>query len=230
MRIIDRLLRRKSAQEPSLSKKKAEPWTQRWAIADQRPAMNDWRLPPGARDPSVVAAVESGWLVPGSRVLDLGCGDGAVAAYLTGAGFDAVGIDFAPSAIERARSQYGDLERLRFEVADVVSFRDEAFEALVDRGCYHGLSNKERELYLKTVLALTRPGSKFLLLNAIKEGRHGERGEQIEEEFIRKSQQLKKQFAPSFEIEAVERTVINGRGDIEDTGSVPAILMRMTRR
>ncbi len=39
------------------------------------------------------------------RVLDLGCGDGAVAAMLTEAGFDVTGIDPAPDNLARARAR-----------------------------------------------------------------------------------------------------------------------------
>jgi 2-polyprenyl-6-hydroxyphenyl methylase/3-demethylubiquinone-9 3-methyltransferase len=40
----------------------------------------------------------------GERVLDLGCGAGRFVAALTGAGADAVGVDVAEAALERARA------------------------------------------------------------------------------------------------------------------------------
>jgi SAM-dependent methyltransferase len=44
-----------------------------------------------------------GELRPGERVLDLGCGAGRFVAALLGAGADAVGVELAPAALERAR-------------------------------------------------------------------------------------------------------------------------------
>lgn len=41
---------------------------------------------------------------PGERVLDLGCGAGRFVAALRGAGADAVGVEIAGAALERARS------------------------------------------------------------------------------------------------------------------------------
>jgi 2-polyprenyl-6-hydroxyphenyl methylase/3-demethylubiquinone-9 3-methyltransferase len=40
----------------------------------------------------------------GERVLDLGCGAGRFVAALRGAGADAVGVEIAPAALERARA------------------------------------------------------------------------------------------------------------------------------
>jgi len=42
-------------------------------------------------------------LEPGARVLDLGCGRGRYAKYLSSKGFDVVGIDLSPNSIEYAR-------------------------------------------------------------------------------------------------------------------------------
>ncbi len=53
----------------------------------------------------------------GSRVLELGCGDGRLLAALRPS--VGVGLDFAPAAIAKARKQYPELH---FEVADVEQF------------------------------------------------------------------------------------------------------------
>ena len=44
-----------------------------------------------------------GELQPGERVLDLGCGAGRFVAALRQAGADAIGVDLAEGALERAR-------------------------------------------------------------------------------------------------------------------------------
>jgi 2-polyprenyl-3-methyl-5-hydroxy-6-metoxy-1,4-benzoquinol methylase len=46
----------------------------------------------------------------GSRIFDLGCGNGAVAAELTRWGFEVVGVDESPEGIEKANSHYPQLQ------------------------------------------------------------------------------------------------------------------------
>lgn len=121
----------------------------------------------GARS-DLVELVESGRLPPG-RALDLGCGIGSNVIYLAEHGFDATGVDFARSAIDRARRtarQAGveatfiaaDLRKLE----EVTELRG-TFDLLVDYGTLDDLSNAAREEYLRGVLPLTRPGTRFLL-------------------------------------------------------------------
>ena len=67
---------------------------------------------------------------PGSRVLDVGCGTGELAAHLARSGARATGVDPAPAMVRRAREQSpaarfleGDAEHLPFE--------DDAFDAVL---------------------------------------------------------------------------------------------------
>jgi len=69
----------------------------------------------------------AGQVPAGSRVLDLGCGDGAATAWLSSHGFDVTAVDYAPNALARTR------ERLRAEGAEATlarynlnDFRDRA--------------------------------------------------------------------------------------------------------
>jgi len=50
-------------------------------------------------------------VAPGSRVLDVGCGDGALVDRLTASGFDAVGVD--PQAPRRPRLMQEQVEQVR---------------------------------------------------------------------------------------------------------------------
>jgi len=50
----------------------------------------------------LMSLVESGRIKPG-RAIDLGCGAGANAIYLTQKGFEVTGVDYAEAAIEKAQ-------------------------------------------------------------------------------------------------------------------------------
>jgi SAM-dependent methyltransferase len=113
----------------------------------------------------LVELVESGRLQPG-RALDLGCGVGDNAIFLARHGFEVTAVDFAASAIARARSKASEVGvTVDFLVDDLTDLQhvDGPFDLLVDYGTLDDLSRGARERYLRNVVPLTRPGSRFLL-------------------------------------------------------------------
>jgi len=118
----------------------------------------------GARE-ELIALVESGRLKPG-RAIDLGCGTGANAIYLAQKGFEVTGVDFAESAIENAQGQAKDAGvQVNFIVDDLTNLRNISgtFDFLLDYGVLDDLRLHLRESYLHNMLALTHPGSQYLL-------------------------------------------------------------------
>jgi Methyltransferase domain len=57
--------------------------------------------------PEVVAVIEGDAAFPPSRALDLGCGPGTNVIYLAQHGWEAIGVDFSPLAIQQARKKAG---------------------------------------------------------------------------------------------------------------------------
>ncbi|MGE5578899.1 MAG: class I SAM-dependent methyltransferase [Bacillota bacterium] len=100
------------------------------------------------------------------RVLEPGCGEGNLAVLLTGKGFRYVGVDLAPSAIEKARLR---LERAglsgltEFVLADAteLSFLPEAeFDLAVDNKFLHMLVvDGDRERYLAGLRRALKSGA-----------------------------------------------------------------------
>jgi len=114
--------------------------------------------------------IESGAIAPG-RVLEVGCGTGTNAIYLAQHGFEVVGVDIAPLAIENARARAQG--RCRFETVD---FLNEAppggpFEFVFDRGCFHVFDeHHERARFAQNVAAGLVDGGVWLSLIGSTEG------------------------------------------------------------
>ena len=67
---------------------------------------------------------------PGMRVLEIGCGDGALLAQLQPS--RGLGIDFSPEMIQQAKKNLGDRPALEFRVADIEQTAfDEQFDFVV---------------------------------------------------------------------------------------------------
>jgi 2-polyprenyl-3-methyl-5-hydroxy-6-metoxy-1,4-benzoquinol methylase len=84
-------------------------------------------LLPGGKDAIEAAVMFQGAPPPGAKVLDVGCGSGALLARMRAVGWDVEGVDFDPQAVEVARARgltvhCGDLIRQEYPDAhfDVV--------------------------------------------------------------------------------------------------------------
>jgi len=108
----------------------------------------------------------------GTRLLDLGCGEGDNAAYFARLGFQVTGIDISPTAIDvAARLANEQGLRIDFRVADVLElaeFPDSSFDLATDIGCLHMLVREEhRRRYLRSVRRILRSGGVFFLFNRV---------------------------------------------------------------
>jgi SAM-dependent methyltransferase len=117
--------------------------------------------------PELLAAQADGWLGPAAEaVLDIGCGLGTEVAYLSSAGWSAVGIDLSWAAISQARQLHRpESDGCRFARADVLSlpFAAGSFGLAIDRGCFHYLAPQLWPRYAEEVHRVLRPGGRLLL-------------------------------------------------------------------
>jgi len=125
-------------------------------------------------DDRLVELVRDGTLAPG-RAMDVGCGTGTHALWLASQGFDVLGVDVAPLAIERARAKASAMPEVtcRFEVLDFLSNDPPGapFQLVFDRGCFHVFDEvAERRDFASRVAALLAPGGRWLSLIGSTEG------------------------------------------------------------
>ena len=121
----------------------------------------------GAPDVNLVEWVNQRPIQP-CRVLDIGCGTGENAIWLARHGFDVLGCDLSETAINRAREKA--LKRkvsCAFQVADYLndSIEEAPFGFIFDRGCFHGLDDREKRiLFVQHVAADLTDGGWWLSL------------------------------------------------------------------
>jgi SAM-dependent methyltransferase len=111
---------------------------------------------------------ESGRSRPLGRALDLGCGRGLYAPELARRGWEAVGIDHVPAAIEAAQAKSPGAARLSYLVGDVPQLPSAdlgTFDFFLDIGCFQGLDTRQRLAQGKGVSALANPGATLLMLS-----------------------------------------------------------------
>ncbi|GAA1247512.1 class I SAM-dependent methyltransferase [Prauserella halophila] len=118
--------------------------------------------------PAVVALERDGRI--GGRVLDAGCGAGEHTMLLAGRGYDVLGIDFAPHAVERARELarsrgFGSRADAAFRVADAFELDRELgedvgvpFDTVVDSALFHVFEPGDQRRYADVLHRITRPG------------------------------------------------------------------------
>jgi SAM-dependent methyltransferase len=143
----------------------AEEWDHRYRSGDV-----PWDTQRPSRElQHVLEANEANFATPGCA-LELGCGAGTNAICLAEHGFQVTAVDLSALAIDRARQRAQTAGvRVDFFVADVTSLpagisTGEPFDFVFDRGCYHCVRRVNLAGYLAAVAALTRPGSRLLVL------------------------------------------------------------------
>ncbi len=108
---------------------------------------------------------------PADPILDIGCGPGDQAIALAKAGHHVIGIDFAPGAIDVARTRRASLpadvrDRLDFRVADALhaAAADDPVGAIIDSGFLHLFDRDEAEAAVDVLAGRLRTGGRYYLL------------------------------------------------------------------
>lgn len=92
----------------------------------------------------------------GDRVIDLGCGNGALAQKLADMGADVLGIDASAEMIAIAKSEHPNLA---FEKADALGFSaDPPADAVFSNAVFHWIDAKDHPLLLSRINRALKPG------------------------------------------------------------------------
>ncbi|MBX3471956.1 MAG: methyltransferase domain-containing protein [Planctomycetes bacterium] len=116
------------------------------------------------------ALVASLGVTPGSRVLDVGCGDGTTALPTAAAGADVLGVDIARNLVEagnRRASQAG-LTRLRFQegdACDLEGLADATFDLTMS--VFGAMFAPRPHDVARALVRVTKPGGRVVMGNWI---------------------------------------------------------------
>ena len=152
----------------------------------------DERFPPGFFDQAYT--VVPGWEIgrpqpdlvglldefpPSGRIVDVGCGTGALAVALGLRGHSVLGVDLAAKAIEKANAALAQVpgaakDLVSFRVADGLALSElgPPFGAVIDSGFYHLFGDADREQFVRQLVATLGPGGRYYLLGFAVEGNY----------------------------------------------------------
>lgn len=106
--------------------------------------------------------------IKSGSVITLGCGVGRETIHLAKKGFNATGVDFSSTAIRKARLR-AEVEGvdIQFVVDDLTNLKrvSGTYDLVMDFGALNDLSQVSRDLYMKNVIPLTKPGGFYVMFS-----------------------------------------------------------------
>src|SRR5881296_4444884 len=100
-------------------------------------------------------------------VLDIGCGTGENVLFLAGHGHEVWGIDFAPTAIEKAKAKAKQRGlKVTFRVSDALQLQKlgRTFDAVIDSGLFHTFDDGDRSRFPRSLASVLPPGGRYLMM------------------------------------------------------------------
>lgn len=107
-------------------------------------------------EPSVLQLLD---LSAGERVLDIGCGNGALARQMAALGAEVVGIDFSPKMIDLARRRSTDVAAINYRVVDAT---DESALLRLGERSYDAITCTMALMDMPSISSLFRAASQLL--------------------------------------------------------------------
>jgi SAM-dependent methyltransferase len=122
----------------------------------------------GVPPPELKELIEGAQARTPGKALDLGCGTGTNAIYMTQHGWEVTAIDFVPRAIETARAKAKAAKAApRLMVGDVTRLGElgvgDGYTLVFDLGCFHAIPTSRRDAYVQGATKAAATGADFLL-------------------------------------------------------------------
>ena len=132
-----------------------EKWESRYETADL-----PWDT---GRHDSNLESVVADWPIRPCRAIDIGCGTGSNAIWLSQHGFDVTATDISSLALAEAQRKVAELDgiTIRFEEADIYEEPLPAppYALAFDRGCFHSSDAEAmRDIFVQRVYDCLSPG------------------------------------------------------------------------
>jgi demethylmenaquinone methyltransferase/2-methoxy-6-polyprenyl-1,4-benzoquinol methylase len=117
---------------------------------------------------------------PGTRVLEIGCGTGAVTEQLVARGGVVTAVDQNPEMLELARQRLreapsGSLTFLESTAAEIDGLPEAGFDAVVASLCFSEMSESERTYVLKAAFQRLRPQGILAVADEVRPRGRGQR-------------------------------------------------------
>lgn len=158
----------------------------------------------GRPQPAFAALASDGAL--GAKVLDVGCGTGEHVLMAAAAGSEAVGIDIATTAIQRAEEKARErgLEA-QFIAGDALALGSlgARFDTVLDCGLFHVFDDPDRARLVESLTRAVKPGGHYFMLCFSEEEPSGWGPRRVTQAEIRES------FSTDWEIESIEPAEIH---------------------
>jgi SAM-dependent methyltransferase len=164
-----------------------------------------------------------GWLsegqVPVGKALDLGCGNGRNAIFMSKQGFDVEGVDYSMSAVAWAKDEIARAGlSLPIHCMSVFGFPLQpcSYDFVYDSGCFHHIAPHRRRQYVRRAAAALKPGGVFGLVCFTPEGGSGYSDEEVYERSSMggglgySEARLRKIWSESLHVDSVRRMVDQG--------------------
>jgi len=145
----------------------------------------------------------------GSKVLDIGCGNGKTVSALIEMGMDVTGLDFSPTAVNYCIKTFGDKAKFSIAECNRMPFPDNSFDAVTAVHIFEHLDNLQLSDTIKEIRRILVPGGKvfvrsFAVGDSRAEGKdHDVRGNGISYRYYT-TEQMKEIFE-GFDILMMER-------------------------
>ncbi|MBI5190043.1 MAG: class I SAM-dependent methyltransferase [Nitrospirae bacterium] len=107
--------------------------------------------------------------LPGRRLLDIGCGDGALSYLMTMAGWDVTGLDYSPTGLGFARDKFmeeGAAASFMRGDSCMLPVKDGSLDAVVAADIIEHLT--EQEAFLAEIARVLKPGGAAVITTPVK--------------------------------------------------------------